>query len=129
MNGDKRPGGRARKTHHRMRTLGFVLLGLIIVLGIGRLLMPWAVRDYVNRTLDGNPLYSGTIGNVDISLWRGAYTIDDVRLNKTTGAVPVPFFSAKRVDFAVQWSALFHGKIVGQITMAEPEINFVDAST
>ena len=34
-------------------------------------------------------------------LWRGAYTIDDVRLIKTTGNVPIPLFSAKRVDFAV----------------------------
>ncbi len=112
-----------------MRTLGFVLLGLAIILGIARLFMPWAVRDYVNRTLDRNPLYSGTIGNVDIHLWRGAYTINDVRLNKTTGAVPVPFFSAKRIDFAIQWNALFHRKIVGRITMEEPEINFVDAPT
>src|SRR6185437_5180138 len=129
MKGEERPGARTRKPHHRMRTLGIIVLVLAVILAIARLIMPWAVRNYVNRTLDTNLLYSGSIGKVDISLWRGAYTINDVRLDKTTGDVPVPFFAAKRVDFEVQWNALFHRKIVGRIVMAEPQINFVDAPT
>jgi len=85
------------------------------------------VRDYVNRTLDRNPLYAGNIGPVQIHLWRGAYSIQDVRISKTTGNVPVPFFASKRVDFAIQWNALFHHKIVGRVLMQQPEMNFVDA--
>jgi hypothetical protein len=104
-----------------------VLLVLAMVLGVGRLILPWAVRDYVNRTLDRNPLYEGHIGKVQIHLWRGAYSIEDVRINKTTGNVLVPFFAAQRVDFAVEWNALLHHKVVGRILMEQPEINFVDA--
>lgn len=117
------------RTHTRWR--GFALLvGGVVVLGIiGRLLLPWAVRNYVNRTLDRNPLYTGTIGNVQMHLWRGAYSIQDVRISKTTGNVPVPFFAAKRVDFAVQWNALLEGKAVGRVLMEEPQINFVDAGS
>jgi len=100
---------------------------LAVILGAGRALMPWAVRDYVNRTLDRNQLYSGRIGPVEIHLWRGAYSIRDVQISKTTGDVPVPFFSASRVDFAVQWRNLAHGKIVGRVLMERPEINFVDS--
>jgi len=74
-------------------------------------------------------MYSGTIGRVQIHLLRGAYSINEVRLSKTTGNVPVPFFSAKRVDFAIQWDALIHHRIVGQLVMDHPEINFVDAPT
>jgi hypothetical protein len=107
--------------------LGIVLLALIVVLGVARAIMPWAVRDYVNRTLDRNPLYAGEIGPVEIHLWRGAYAIRDVRINKTTGNVPVPFFAAKRVDFALQWDALLQRKVVGRILMENPEMNFVDA--
>jgi hypothetical protein len=110
-----------------VRGLGIAVLFLIVVLGIGRAMMPWLVRDYVNRTLDRNPLYEGKIGDVSIHLWRGAYSIDEVRINKTTGNVPVPFFAAKRVDFAIQWNALFHRKVVGRVVMQEPELNFVDA--
>src|SRR5262249_45081054 len=101
----------------------------VAILALGRALMPWAVRDYVNRTLDRNPLYSGKIGPVTIHLWRGAYSIDDVNISKTTGNVPVPFFSAKRVDFAIQWGTLLHRKIVGRVLMIEPELNFVQAKS
>jgi hypothetical protein len=120
---DARP--KARK-HHWRRWL-IVFLVLVVVLGVGRALMPWAVRNYVNRTLDRNPLYSGKIGPVDIHLWRGAYSIRDVQLSKTTGNIPVPLFAAKRLDFALEWKALLHHKVVGRLQIDEPELNFVDA--
>ncbi len=100
---------------------------IAIILGVGRALLPWAVRDYVNRTLDQNQLYSGKIGPVEIHLWRGAYSIRDIQISKTTGDVPVPFFSARRVDFSIQWHALIHGKLVGRVVMDQPEVNFVDS--
>src|SRR5688572_27723044 len=117
------------KRRRRWRWVAIILLILIAIFGIARAMMPWAVRDYVNRTLDRNPLYAGEIGEVEIHLWRGAYSINDVRISKTTGSVPVPFFAAKRVDFAIQWDALLHRTIVGQVVMEEPELNFVDAPT
>lgn len=129
MNGNRRSGVHSRAKHHRLRAVGFILLGLAVVLGVVRLMLPWAVRNYVNRTLDRNGAYAGTIGPVQIHLLRGAYSIDDIRLSKTTGDVPVPFFAAKRVDFAIQWNALLHRKIVGRVVMEQPEINFVDAPT
>ena len=118
-----------KKKHHRLRKLGYVLLALILVLGIARLMLPWFAQRYVNRTLDRNQMYSGTIGRVEIHLLRGAYSIRDIKLNKTTGDVPVPFFSAKQVDFAIQWNALMHRRIVARVVMHQPEINFVDAPT
>jgi hypothetical protein len=129
MNGKQPSGEHSRAKHHRLRKLGLIVLGLVVILGIVRLILPWAVRNYVNRTLDRNSLYSGRIGPVQIHLLKGAYSINDVRLDKTTGNVPVPFFSAKRVEFAIQWDALLHHKIVGRIVMQQPVINFVDAPT
>ena len=127
MKGKERLGENSHTKHHRLRKVGYVLLGLVIVLGAIRLALPWFVQNYVNRTLDRNPLYSGTIGPVQIHLLRGAYSINEIRLSKTTGDVPVPFFSAKRIDFAIQWNALLHHRVVGQVVMFQPEINFVDA--
>lgn len=118
-----------RKRGRGWRTLGIALLLLIILIGVARALLPSFVRDYVNRTLDRNPMYAGEIGEVEIHLRRGAYAIRNVRISKTTGNVPVPFFAAKRVDFAVQWNAVMHRKLVGRVVMEEPEINFVDAPT
>src|SRR2546428_6758494 len=118
-----------RKPHRGWRRFGMVVLALVVLAAVARAMMPWAVRDYVNRTVDRNPLYAGRIGEVRIHLWRGAYSIDDVRISKTTGNVPVPFFAAKRVDFALEWNALLHRKVVGGFIMEQPEINFVVAPT
>jgi hypothetical protein len=123
------PAPARRKWRSIWRKIGIILLILLVLGAIGRAIMPWAVRDYVNRTLDRNPMYAGTIGEVQIHLYRGAYSIHDIRISKTTGNVPVPFFSAKTVDFAMEWKALLHHKIVGRVLMMEPEINFVDAPT
>jgi hypothetical protein len=116
--------------HHRLRTLlrilGWTLLGLIVLVIIARPFMPTAVRWYVNRVLDQSVLYKGRIGDIQLHLWRGAYSIHDIRISKTTGNIPVPFFASPRVDLAIQWSALLHHKIVGQVLLQDPELNFVD---
>jgi hypothetical protein len=105
------------------------ILAVLVLVGLAlRIALPYWLRTYVNRTIDKHPLYDGTIGDVDLHLLRGGYTIRDIRLNKTTGNVPVPFFAAKRVDITVQWDALLAGKVVGKIDMLEPQLNFVDSS-
>jgi hypothetical protein len=110
-----------------LRRFGIFLLIVVVLLGVGRAFLPYIVRDYVNRALDQNPLYSGTIGPVQIQLIRGAYAINDVQLNKTTGNVPVPLFAAKQIKFSIQWNALLHKRLVTRIEMYQPQINFVDS--
>jgi hypothetical protein len=109
-----------------VRVLCWVALILIIGVAIARPFLPNVIRWYVNRTLDQSLLYQGKIGDVDLHLWRGAYSIHKVRLLKTTGNVPVPLFSADHVDLAIEWGALLHRKAVGQIVISSPEVNFVD---
>src|SRR5436190_22089687 len=119
-----------RRGHGRgWRRFGIIVLVLVSIAVVGRLFLPQVVRHYVNRILDSNPLYAGTIGDVGIHLWRGAYSIIEIQISKTTGSAPLPFFAAQRVDFAVQWNALFHRKLVGRVVMEQPEINIVDASS
>jgi hypothetical protein len=119
-----------KKSKHRwLRRFAIFFVGLIILLAAARAALPRFVRYYVNRTIDQSPLYEGKIGQIEIHLWRGAYTIDDIRLLKRTGNVPVPLFAAKRVDLAVQWDALWHGKVVGRIKFENPELNFVDSGS
>ncbi len=95
------------------------------MLGIGRALLPIIIRGYVNRTLDRNVVYEGRVGDIEVYLWRGAYSIRDIQISKRTGQVPVPFFAARRLDFSVQWDALFHRRLVGRFLMDQPELNFV----
>src|SRR5688572_6633541 len=113
----------------RWRRLGLVVLVLVAAGGALRATLPWAAREYVIGTLDKSPLYEGRIGKLRLHLWRGAYSIEDVRIDKTIGNVPVPFFTAERVDFSVEWGALLHGSLVGRMVLEEPELNFVDAAS
>lgn len=108
-----------------MRRIGYLILLLIIAVIVVRPFMPRMVRWYVIRTIDRNPLYQAKIGDIEIHLYRGAYTIDDLRLLKTTGNVPVPFIYIHRMDLAIQWNALLHGKVVGRVRLDEPQVNFV----
>jgi hypothetical protein len=120
------PVARKRK-RRRWQVVLFVLLMLALLGGIGRVVLPSIIRNYVNDVLDRSPLYDGTVGQIGVHLWRGAYSIEEIRINKTIGDVPVPFFAARRIDFSVQWSALLHGRLVGETMIDQPELNFVDA--
>ena len=127
--GPRRPKKRPKRRHRFFRWVIFLLLLLIGLLCAIRPFLPSMIRTYVNHQLDKSLIYEGKIGYITLHLWRGSYVIHDVRLVKKTAAVPVPLYSAKRVDFSIQWDALRHGKIVGQIEMDQPELNFVDAPT
>ncbi|MGB7839919.1 MAG: hypothetical protein WBL40_17600, partial [Terrimicrobiaceae bacterium] len=105
-------------------TVQIALVILALLVGL-RLALPHFVKKYVNKKLDEMPEYDGRIGDVDMHLWRGAYSIQGVEIIKTDGDVPVPFFSSKRVTFSVEWKALFNGALVGEIDFYSPVINFV----
>src|SRR5437763_16132556 len=81
-----------------LRRISALFVALLILLVAARMALPTVLRRYVNHTIDQNPLYEGEIGTIEVHLYRGAYTIDDVRLLKRTGNVPVPLFAAKKVD-------------------------------
>lgn len=102
-----------------------IILVVVALLAGLRVALPFLVKWYVNKTLDEMPEYDGRIGDVDMKLWRGAYEIESVDIVKTNGDIPVPFFSSKRVEFSVEWKALFEGALVGEILFQSPVVNFV----
>jgi hypothetical protein len=98
---------------------------LVVALVVHFMLAIW-VRDYVNRKLSEMPGYRGHVAAVTLHLWRGAYQVHQVKIEKTDGRVPVPFFSAPLVDLSVEWKALFNGAFVGEIDFHRPKMNFVN---
>jgi hypothetical protein len=101
-----------------------VLLALLVVL---RLIAPFVIKSYVNRVLDRNPDYDGRVDDVDIHLWRGAYSIDGVKLIKTEGENRVPLLDLTRADLSVEWKQLIHGAVVAEIRLDKPILNLVAA--
>jgi hypothetical protein len=113
---------RRRFKHHAW----YIGLATLVVLLIAlRLALPSIVKRYVNKTLSQLDGMDGSVEDIDISLWRGAYQIEGLRLDKTGGKVPVPFLEASLIDLSVQWEALIHGKIVAEIELYDPKLNFV----
>lgn len=113
----------------RSRQALYCLAGLIVFLLAMRLAMPFALRSYVNHQLNRSKDYSGNIGRVTVHLWRGAYQVHDIHIFKTSGHIPVPFFSTRVLDLSLEWSELFHGSVVSKIAMQEPSLNFVSGPT
>jgi len=112
-----------------LRVVRWVVLGLILLLAVLRLLLPFAVERYVNRQLNKAHDYGGSIGSVHIQLWSGRYRINNMRIFKGTGGIRVPFFAAGRIYLSVEWKELFHGSVVGQVRMEQPKVNFVSGPT
>jgi hypothetical protein len=105
----------------------WVLIVLIAVVVVVHVYLAVWVRDYVNRKLSEIHGYRAHVAAVTLHLWRGAYQIHNLKIVKTSGDVPVPFFSAPLVDFNVQWKALiFERSLVGEIQIYRPKMNLVN---
>jgi hypothetical protein len=102
------------------------LAGALVIL---RLFLPAIALRAVNRKLGHLEGYQGRVDGIGISLWRGAYQIKGLDIEKKGGKVPVPFFSADAVDFSLEWRALLRRRIVTRIEMWSPVINFVKGPT
>lgn len=106
-----------------------VVISIIALIVIARILLPYIVLKYVNKTLSDLGEYSGHVEDINIAIIRGAYEIVDIRLDKidtlTQKADSIPFFTSSSIDLSVQWKALFKGKVVGEIYVEEPILNFV----
>jgi uncharacterized protein involved in outer membrane biogenesis len=110
----------------KRRWFWLLIVVATVVLVVHAYLAVW-VRDYVNRKLSEIRGYRAHVAAVTLHLWRGAYQIHRIEIEKTSGKVPVPFFSAPLVDLSVQWRALiFERAFVGNIEIHRPEMNLVN---
>jgi len=117
------------KKHKRKKILLWILVIFVAIIFTVRLYLPNIVLRYVNKEINTIPGYQGHVDDISMSLWRGAYQINGITLNKITGQVPVPFFASKKIDLSLEWAALFHGAIVAKMKFVSPTINFVNGPT
>lgn len=112
-----------RKKYKKKR---YILPITIFVLLIAfRIYLPTLVKNYMNDVLADIPGYYGQVEDVDISLWRGAYQLNGLYLNKKTAQSEVPFLNFPETDISIEWRALLKGKIVSEIEMHSPEVIYV----
>ena len=114
---------------HAKKRFCYVVAGLLLMLIAFRLYLPYAAATYINTTLSQSEQYDGRVGDVDLMLWRGAYSLEYVLLYKANGQIDKPLFKADYVEFTLSWSQLFKGAAVGRVVVNSPEINFVDGNS
>ena len=112
----------------RRRDKWLIAVAIVLIAGVAvRVALPGMVRDYVNHKLQTLEGYQGHVDDVDISLIRGAYRVDNIKIEKTGAGQPVPFFSADHLYFSVEWPSLLRGSLVAQGEFIHPNLNFVAA--
>jgi hypothetical protein len=119
------PEEKKRRKRKRRIIWSSIIAGLIVF----RLFLPYIVLHYVNKKLANLEEYYGHVDDIDIHLYRGAYEIKDIRLlkkvDKGNQKDTIPFFKSSSIDLSIDWSAIFQGSIVGEISVEEPVINFI----
>jgi hypothetical protein len=108
------------------------LIGILIVLVVliaARIALPYVLRSAINRRLNNIPDYGGHVTSVSVSLYRGAYHLSGLEIMKRNGQVQEPFFSGKDIDFSLAWRELFHGRVVSDIYLDQPKLNFIKGPT
>ncbi|MFI8379027.1 DUF748 domain-containing protein [Leeuwenhoekiella sp. NPDC079379] len=98
---------------------------LLVLLIAFRLYLPTLVKNSINKALADIPGYYGQVDDVDIALYRGAYVLNKLYLNKVDAGTQVPFLNFPKTDISIEWKSIIKGKIVAEITMNSPEIIYV----
>ncbi len=120
--------GPARK-HSLRRACAAIVILVICALTGARLYLPYWVKDYVNAQIAALDGYGGSVGDIDISLWRGAYEIHDLDIHKTKGGLKQPFVAVRTIDLSVQWAALLRGTIVAEVELNDIALTFAKSQS
>jgi hypothetical protein len=105
-----------------VRALMGILLAAVFLVTF-RVVLPTWIKDYLNGHLDQIGPYHGEIEDVDLSLYRGAYRIINLTIEKRREDGPAEtMLRAPEVDLAVSWRNLWEGAIVGEVHFLEPEL-------
>ncbi|MFI5219609.1 MAG: DUF748 domain-containing protein [Bacteroidia bacterium] len=128
MSSDKKQGNQEeRKSHRRKFKYKWrIILALILLVVIIRLILPYFVLRYANKTLASMHGYYGHVDDIDLAIIRGAYVIKSIYLNKvdTLTSAQTPFFNSRAIDLSVEWNALLHGRLVGELIFNDAELMF-----
>ena len=108
-----------------------IIIIIVVALIIFRMFLPSIVLHYSNKALANLSGYYGHVEDIDISLYRGAYQVNTMYLNKVESATKkqTKFLTIDNMDLAVQWKALFQGKLVGKVSINDPELFFTKNKT
>lgn len=115
-----------QKTKNKRNRKIKVTIVIVLTLVAIRVALPYAVLHYTNKTLSEMDGYYGHVEDIDLAIYRGAYKINDIYINKVDAKTQkqTDFFSSSAIDLSIEWRALFKGSLVGELVLEEPKLLF-----
>jgi hypothetical protein len=106
----------------------YIVLGVVVAfLVLLRAITPALILRYVNDYLDHNIKgYRAHIEDMDLAIWRGAYSFDHFWVAKA-GFEDKPFFAFDKAELALSWKAIFHGMVSGHVKVHHLKMNIIDS--
>ncbi|QYJ68480.1 DUF748 domain-containing protein [Flavobacterium litorale] len=109
----------------KFKKLWITLGSIIVLLIIANFALEPVALHYVNKALANIEGYKGSVKDIDIHLYRGAYRIDSLEIKKIEKDGTEPFVAADAIDISIQWKSLFKGAITGEFYVEHPVLNFI----
>lgn len=104
-----------------------MLLIVAVLLIVIRIALPPVATNVANDYLGSKvPGYIGHVDAIHFTFFRGAYQVEGFYLDKLDSAhrKATPFVQVGTIDLSLEWSALFHGKLVGKLFFDKPVVSF-----
>ena len=116
-----------QKKVKRARTIKLIAMIVVLLIAL-RILLPYAVLHYINKSLSNIEGYFGHVYDIDICLYRGAYQVDSIYINKLDSATQkqTHLFSTPKIDISIEWKSLLKGKIVSEMYFFDPILEFTE---
>ena len=96
---------------------------VVLVLVCVRLALPSLIRWGINRALATNDQVTGSVGDVSLALWRGAYKLEDLKLRDAQRRDLPPFADVQTVDLSIDMREALHGTVLAKVKLEKPAIN------
>lgn len=119
----KTPSKRTKK-----RRLIKIVLTILVVLIAIRLALPYVVVHFLNKRLAEISGYFGHLDDVNLAIYRGAYTVRGLYINKVDSMTQkqTPLLLCPEIDISIEWASLFKGRIVSELEFANPTLQFTE---
>jgi hypothetical protein len=102
-----------------MRVTGVSLIVLALAL---HLILPPVIKYKINSELEAVEGYYGYVEDVDISIIRGAFSLQGLHIYSEELGKKYPVYESENIDVSIQWGAIFKGSLVAEIEVEKPTV-------
>lgn len=112
----------------KIRKIPTWLLTILVVLIVFRMVLPSVCLWAINHTLENKMgTYRGHLEDFDLSLYRGAYQLQGLTIEKRDNPKP-SLLQIKEIDLSLAWRALLKKNITADVTIDDLKLQLTDSA-